>query len=93
MQPIEVPQIQADELKEATDNFGQDSLIGEGSYRRVYYGVLKNGQAATIKKLGANLQPSEELLAQVYMCYNLGSIILVRSLKLFSSWLFIKLVI
>ncbi|TKY52416.1 Pto-interacting protein 1 [Spatholobus suberectus] len=40
-QSIEVPNIPADELKEVTDNFGQDSLIGEGSYGRVYYGVLK----------------------------------------------------
>jgi len=42
---LKVPEIQADELKEVTDNFGQDSLIGEGSYGRVYYGVLKSGQA------------------------------------------------
>ncbi|RHN39170.1 putative non-specific serine/threonine protein kinase [Medicago truncatula] len=34
--PLKVPEIQADELKEVTDNFGQDSLIGEGSYGRVY---------------------------------------------------------
>lgn len=74
MQPIEVPEIQADELKEVTDNFGQDSLIGEGSYGRVYYGVLKSGQAAAIKKLDASKQPDEEFLAQVYMCENLGSV-------------------
>lgn len=84
MQPIEVPEIQADELKEVTDNFGQDSLIGEGSYGRVYYGVLKNGQAAAIKKLDASKQPDEEFLAQVYMCYNLGSVFFVGALKLFS---------
>jgi pto-interacting protein 1 len=68
VQPIEVPEIQADELKEVTDNFGQDSLIGEGSYGRVYYGVLKSGQAAAIKKLDASKQPDEEFLAQVYIC-------------------------
>ena len=83
MQPIEVPEIQADELKEVTDNFGQDSLIGEGSYGRVYYGVLKSGQAAAIKKLDASKQPDEEFLAQVYMCDNLGSVFYVWSLKLF----------
>ncbi|XP_057422925.1 pto-interacting protein 1-like [Lotus japonicus] len=66
-QPIEVPNISEDELKEVTDNFGQDSLIGEGSYGRVYYGVLKNGQAAAIKKLDASKQPDEEFLAQVSM--------------------------
>jgi len=32
VQPTEVPEIHADKLKEVTDNFGQDSLIGEGSY-------------------------------------------------------------
>ena len=29
---IEVPQIPIEELKEATDNFGPKSLIGEASY-------------------------------------------------------------
>ncbi|GMN52207.1 hypothetical protein TIFTF001_021354 [Ficus carica] len=67
VQPIEVPALPADELKEITDNFGTDALIGEGSYGRVYYGVLKNGQAAAIKKLDASKQPDEEFLAQVSM--------------------------
>ncbi|ESW17102.1 hypothetical protein PHAVU_007G210500 [Phaseolus vulgaris] len=66
-QPIEVPNIPADELKDVTDNFGQDALIGEGSYGRVYYGVLKSEQAAAIKKLDASKQPDEEFLAQVSM--------------------------
>ncbi|QCE07149.1 pto-interacting protein 1-like [Vigna unguiculata] len=65
--PIEVPNIPADELKEVTDNFGQDALIGEGSYGRVYYGVLKSGQAAAIKNLDASKQPDDEFLAQVSM--------------------------
>ncbi|KAK6239553.1 hypothetical protein QUC31_005022 [Theobroma cacao] len=67
VQPIEVPAIPADELKEITDNFGTNSLIGEGSYGRVYYGVLKSGQAAAIKKLDASKQPDDEFLAQVSM--------------------------
>lgn len=65
VQPIEVPALLADELKEVTDNFSTDALIGEGSYGRVYYGVLKSGQAAAIKKLDASKQPDEEFLAQV----------------------------
>lgn len=65
IQPIEVPAIPVDELKEVTDNFGANSLIGEGSYGRVYYGVLKSGQAAAIKKLDASKQPDDEFLAQV----------------------------
>ena len=32
---IEVPQISIKELKEATDNFGKKSLIGEASYGQV----------------------------------------------------------
>lgn len=53
-----------DELREVTDNFGTNSLIGEGSYGRVYYGVLKSGQATAIKKLDASKQPDDEFLAQ-----------------------------
>ncbi|KAF5462344.1 hypothetical protein F2P56_018362 [Juglans regia] len=67
VQPIEVPEIPVDELKEITDNFGTTALIGEGSYGRVYHGVLKSGQPAAIKKLDASKQPDEEFLAQVSM--------------------------
>jgi len=65
IQPIEVPEISGDELKEVTDNFGTSSLIGEGSYGRVYYGALKSGQDASIKKLDASKQPDDEFLSQV----------------------------
>lgn len=66
VQPIAVPSIPLDELKEITENFGASALIGEGSYGRVYYGLLKNGQATAIKKLDASKQPDEEFLAQVW---------------------------
>ncbi|KAL6515882.1 cleavage polyadenylation factor subunit pti1 [Orobanche gracilis] len=67
IQPIAVPSIPVDELKEVTSNFSTESLIGEGSYGRVYYGTLKNGRAAAIKKLDASKQPDDEFLAQVSM--------------------------
>ncbi|KAJ9699928.1 hypothetical protein PVL29_005672 [Vitis rotundifolia] len=67
VQPIAVPAISVDELKEITDNFGQQALIGEGSYGRVYHGLLKTGQAAAIKKLDSSKQPDQEFLAQVSM--------------------------
>ncbi|KAH6802310.1 Protein kinase superfamily protein [Perilla frutescens var. frutescens] len=67
IQPIAVPSIPVDELKEVTSNFSTESLIGEGSYGRVYYGVLANGRAAAIKKLDASKQPDDEFLAQVSM--------------------------
>ncbi|KAM5564514.1 hypothetical protein ABKV19_018874 [Rosa sericea] len=59
VQPIEVPLIPVEELKEITDNFGTNALIGESSYGRVYYGVLKSREHAAIKKLDANKQPDE----------------------------------
>ncbi|XP_077219403.1 protein kinase superfamily protein [Tasmannia lanceolata] len=67
IQPIAVPAISVDELKEVTENFGQKALIGEGSYGRVYFGNLRNGKAAAIKKLDASKQPDPEFLAQVSM--------------------------
>ncbi|KAL9407527.1 hypothetical protein AB3S75_046135 [Citrus x aurantiifolia] len=67
VQPIAVPVISVDELKEKTDNFGTNSLIGEGSYGRVYFGVLRSGRAAAIKKLDSSKQPDQEFLAEVSM--------------------------
>lgn len=75
VQPIEVPLIPVEELKEITDNFGTNALIGEGSYGRVYYGVLKSGEHAAIKKLDASKQPDEEYLAQV--CRRTSSLLLL----------------
>jgi len=54
-----------DELKDITENFGTKALIGEGSYGRVYYGLLRSGQAAAIKKLDSSKQPDQEFLGQV----------------------------
>ncbi|XP_072968358.1 pto-interacting protein 1-like [Typha angustifolia] len=65
VQPIEVPSIPVDEIREITKNFGDDNLIGEGSYARVYHGILKNGTKSAIKKLDASKQPDREFLAQV----------------------------
>lgn len=67
IQPIAIPAISVDDLKEMTDNFGTKSLISEGSYGRVYYGILKSGKAAAIKKLDSNKQPDQEFVAQVSM--------------------------
>ncbi|XP_034925760.1 pto-interacting protein 1 isoform X1 [Populus alba] len=66
-QPIAVPAISVDELKEMTGYFSTGAVIGEGSSGRVYYAVLKSGQAAAIKKLDSNKQSDQEFLAQVSM--------------------------
>eukprot|EP00249_Psilotum_nudum_P020152 c27579_g1_i1 orf=624-1718(-) len=65
--PIEAPRIPLDELKEVTESFGPKTLIGVGSYGRVYHGTLSSGQLAAIKKLDTNNQqePNNEFLAQV----------------------------
>lgn len=67
---IEVPALPLDELKEKTDNFGSKSLIGEGSYGRVYLAVLNNGKQAAVKKLdvAAEPEPNSEFLSQVNSC-------------------------
>lgn len=67
MQPIAIPSVPVDELKDITDNFASKCLIGEGAYGRVYHGVLKSGRAVAIKKLDSSKQPDQEFLAQVSM--------------------------
>lgn len=64
VQPIQAPQLSMEEIRESTDNFGPKSLIGEGSYGRVYYATLQD-RVAAIKKLDASAQPDAEFLAQV----------------------------
>ncbi|KAL7250991.1 hypothetical protein ACSBR1_012919 [Camellia fascicularis] len=65
--PIEVPALSLDELKEKTDLFGSQALIGEGSYGRVYYAKLNNGRAVAVKKLDISAEPesNNEFLTQV----------------------------
>ncbi|XXG89227.1 hypothetical protein AAC387_Pa12g1281 [Persea americana] len=71
--PIEVPELSLDELKEKTENFGSKSLIGEGSYGRVYYATLNDGKAMAIKKLDVSSEPEPDadFLTQVSVVSNL----------------------
>ena len=56
-------------MKEKTDNFGWSSLIGEGSYGRVYHATMDDGRQAAIKKFDASEnEPNDEFLKQVNMC-------------------------
>ncbi|KAF0901781.1 hypothetical protein E2562_006245 [Oryza meyeriana var. granulata] len=63
--PIAVPAIPLDEMKEITKNFSSDALIGEGSYARVFFGVLRDGKKSAVKKLDSSKQPDQEFLVQV----------------------------
>lgn len=60
--PIEIPAIPLNELNRLTSNFGQDALIGEGSYGRVFFAKLSDGRDAAIKKLdtGGNSTAEED---------------------------------
>ncbi|KAK4784240.1 hypothetical protein SAY86_018608 [Trapa natans] len=49
--PIETPAMSLSELNGLTGNFGQKSLIGEGSNGRVFCATLSSGQQVAIKKL------------------------------------------
>lgn len=64
-QPVSVPAITLDEIKEITENFGNKALIGDGSFGKVYHGVLRNGVVAAIKKLDSSTQADQEFLSQV----------------------------
>lgn len=63
---IDVPELSLEELKQKTDNFGSNALIGEGSYGRVYHATLDDGRQAAVKKLdAAENEPNDEFLKQV----------------------------
>jgi serine/threonine protein kinase len=57
-------------LKETTRSFSTDALIGEGSYGRVYFGLLKDGRKSAVKKLDSIKQPDHEFLAQVLFVFS-----------------------
>ncbi|CAI0406622.1 unnamed protein product [Linum tenue] len=65
--PIETPSIPLEELNRLTDNFGPKSLIGEGSYGRVFYATLSDGVPAAIKKLDTSTsqEPDTDFSAQL----------------------------
>lgn len=63
--PIELPALSLNELNKATNNFSQNSLIGEGSYGRVFHGKLSSGEEAAIKKLDSAQESDSEFETQL----------------------------
>ncbi|TYG65045.1 hypothetical protein ES288_D06G153500v1 [Gossypium darwinii] len=55
---IEVPALSLEELKQNTDNFRSNALIGEGSYGKVYYANLNDGKTVAVKKLDVSTEPN-----------------------------------
>ncbi|KAG2605534.1 hypothetical protein PVAP13_4NG090700 [Panicum virgatum] len=60
LHPTIISTISLDELNEATRNFSNDVLIGQGLYTKIFLGVL-NGKNCAVKKL----DPVEEIQVQV----------------------------
>ncbi|RZC91807.1 hypothetical protein C5167_029120, partial [Papaver somniferum] len=55
-----------DELNKLTGNFGSKTLVGEGSYGRVFRATLSSGQVAAIKKIdnSSSQEPDSDFAAQ-----------------------------
>uniref|UniRef100_A0A0E0KIB6 Protein kinase domain-containing protein n=1 Tax=Oryza punctata TaxID=4537 RepID=A0A0E0KIB6_ORYPU len=65
--PIDVPAVALAELNRLTSNFGDRSLVGEGSYGRVYRATLSTGEAAAVKMFdnGGSGQSESDFCAQL----------------------------
>ncbi|KAI3792806.1 hypothetical protein L2E82_06697 [Cichorium intybus] len=55
------------ELKDATDNFSHENLIGEGGYSEVYKGHLQDGQIIAVKRLirGTQEEMTSDFLSEL----------------------------
>ncbi|XP_056170377.1 probable serine/threonine-protein kinase PBL25 isoform X2 [Syzygium oleosum] len=75
-----------EELKKATDNFAQESILGEGGFGRVFKGVLSDGTAVAIKRLtSGGQQGDKEFLVEVEMLSRLHHRNLVKLVGYYSS--------
>nr|CAD1832877.1 unnamed protein product [Ananas comosus var. bracteatus] len=67
--PIDAPALSLAELSRLTGNFGDNALIGEGSYGRVFYATLSSGEAVAVKKLDPSVsnESDSDFSAQLSM--------------------------
>ncbi|XWS31834.1 hypothetical protein CRYUN_Cryun23aG0110200 [Craigia yunnanensis] len=78
--------LQYEELKEATNNFAPESILGEGGFGRVFKGVLSDGTAVAIKRLtNGGPQGDKEFLVEVEMLSRLHHRNLVKLVGYYSS--------
>lgn len=77
--------LEYEELKDATNNFEPESIVGEGGFGRVFKGVLKDGTAVAIKKLtNGGHQGDKEFLVEVEMLSRLHHRNLVKLVGYYS---------
>lgn len=75
-----------EELKEATNNFEDSSILGEGGFGRVFKGVLSDGTAVAIKRLtSGGQQGGKEFSVEVEMLSRLHHRNLVKLVGYYSS--------
>ncbi|KAM7485606.1 hypothetical protein LguiA_001615 [Lonicera macranthoides] len=61
-----IPSLQLYELKEITNNISTKALICDWTCGKLYYGILKSGQASCIKMLEFNKLPLQDFLSRVH---------------------------
>lgn len=74
-----------DELKQATNNFNPENVLGEGGFGRVYKGVLNDGTAVAIKRFGGGGQGDREFVVEVEMLSRLHHRNLVKLVGYYTS--------
>ncbi|KAL6532207.1 hypothetical protein OROGR_014177 [Orobanche gracilis] len=75
-----------EELKAATNNFDATSVLGEGGFGRVFKGVLGDGTAVAIKRLGSGGQQGDkEFVVEVEMLSRLHHRNLVKLVGYYSN--------
>ncbi|KAH7423058.1 hypothetical protein KP509_12G037500 [Ceratopteris richardii] len=74
-----------DELKQATNNFNPENILGQGGSGRVYKGILKDGTAVAIKRFDGRGQSDRVFEVEVEMLSRLHHRNLVKLVGCYAS--------